>query len=568
MGDQAVHTRDGQELAWPGHTGNWQRWDNDLGTLNLITPAKVLEGIAAVSQGRVIACSRPITSVDPTRTQPVSRHEMTSAGTFATDPERADFEQDHEHSADTLWIRMHGLVNTHADGLCHVGHHGRGFNGVPFGELVSMSAGAARQGITDRLAVVTRAVLADIPRLRGVDYLEPGDGVHEAELRAAAPDVRAGDALVVRTGGTLTAGAGPAAGDRDFHGRWPGLHEDCMNYVRERDVAVLATDAPGDVFPGTSTATTSPIHVIGLTYLGIHLVHNLDLEELAQAYQDQPGKAFLFIVSSLNVPGGTGSPVTPVAILLASAPDRGSFFHERGGSLDRVLAFVHRPPQLLHLTGQVLGGVLGDLAHHGLGRAHGERCVGGDDACHRLGACAQLAGRHHLVDQADVIGPLRGDGRAGEQQLHGDPRRHLQHQRRGPRSRPAHLGLRDTKQRAVRGQAQVAALREQESGAHGDAVDGGYGRLAHLYIAAELGHVVSWRDAGARGRQLGQVPAGAERAITGTGHHQHLGRVVGVEGGHRGEHGLADLFGERVALVRDVDGQPGDTAVGQLVGQC
>lgn len=315
MGDPAAAARNGQGLPWPGHTGNWDRWDNDLGTLNLITASKVLEGIAAVREGRVIACSRPITSVDPTRTQPVSRHEMTSAGDIGHDPERAGFTQDHEHAADTLWIRMHGLVNTHADALSHVGHRGRGFNGVPFSELVTLSEGATRQSITDRLAVVTRAVLADIPRLRGVPYLKPGEAVREAELRTAAPDVGAGDALVVRTGGPLVSGSGPAAGDRDFHGRWPGLDEGCMNYVRERDVAVLATDAPGDVFPGTSTETTSPVHVLGLTYLGIHLVHNLDLEELAEACQQRGSSAFLLIVASLNVPRGTGSPVTPVAIV-------------------------------------------------------------------------------------------------------------------------------------------------------------------------------------------------------------------------------------------------------------
>lgn len=315
MGERDAHAPGDQKLPWPGHTGNWHRWDNDLGTLNLITPSKVLEGIAAVGEGRVIACSRPITPVDPTRAQPVSRHEMTSAGDIGHDPERADFKQDHEHAADTLWIRMHGLVNTHADALSHVGHRGRGFNGVPFSELVTLSSGAVRQGITDRLAVVTRGMLADIPRLRGVPHLKPGEAVREAELREAAADVRAGDALVVRTGGTLHTGTGPEAGDPDFHGRWAGLDEGCMNYVRERDVAVLATDAPGDVFPGTCVETTSPVHVLGLTYLGIHLVHNLDLEELADACRTRGSSAFLLVVASLNVPRGTGSPVTPVAIL-------------------------------------------------------------------------------------------------------------------------------------------------------------------------------------------------------------------------------------------------------------
>jgi kynurenine formamidase len=307
------------DVPWPGHTGNWHRWPNDRGTLNLITPAKVLEAVAEVQEGLAFGLSRVLDTYDPTRKDPVVIHKMANAGAFEDDEDRRQgtktHEFSHQSSADSIWLRIHGMTNTHADSLAHVGAYGVGFNGIPFGEMVTMGDGAKRGAITDTLTVVTRGVLADIPRLRGVKHLEPGDSVDVSELRAASPDLRPGDALLIRTGSTLTGGIPPVPGDPNYVGIWSGLHANCMDYIRERDVAVLATDGPGDTFPSTIPECDSPIHVLALVFLGLHLIHNMDLESFSEECFERGRNSFMFSVSSINIPHGTGSPITPIAIL-------------------------------------------------------------------------------------------------------------------------------------------------------------------------------------------------------------------------------------------------------------
>jgi kynurenine formamidase len=307
------------EVPWPGHTGNWHRWPNDRGTLNLLTPEKVFEAVAEVRDGRPYPLSRPLCPDDPTRGDPVVQHKMVNAGGFEADLERREgtkaHQFRHQSSADSVWLRIHGMVNTHADALSHVGAYEVGFNGIPFSDMVTMDEGAKRGAITDGLALVTRGVLADVPRLRGVEHLEPGDSVRAHELRQLTPTLRPGDALLVRTGSTLTGGIAPVPGDENYVGVWSGLHADCMDYVRERDVAILATDGPGDTFPSPIPECDSPIHVLAIVFLGLHLIHNMNLEELAQVCAERDRSSFFFSVASLNIPHATGSPVTPIAIL-------------------------------------------------------------------------------------------------------------------------------------------------------------------------------------------------------------------------------------------------------------
>src|SRR5689334_12219562 len=117
--------------GWPGHTGNWGRWPNDRGTLNLITPQVVLRAVQTVSQGRVFDLSRPVTGREPLRAEPGFVHTMLAAGAWDLEPERPES----LNASDKVAYRIHGMVNTHLDALSHVGFAGFGFNGVPFADL-------------------------------------------------------------------------------------------------------------------------------------------------------------------------------------------------------------------------------------------------------------------------------------------------------------------------------------------------------------------------------------------------------------------------------------------------
>lgn len=300
---------------WPGPFGNWGRWQDRGGTLNLITPEVVTKAAGLVRSGRVFACASPLTPEDYPDDlaelldfhEPGFQHRMLSA---------VEFQPTKFAAADRISVTVHSLENTHLDALSHVGHHGRGFNGIPVEDMVDMEAGAKVAPVTDTPAIVTRGVLVDVPRIRGIEHLRPGDWVTPEDLEAGAPDAGPGDALIVRTGRWLAPVVRPGdpGSSGDIHGDWPGLHVDAMGFVAERDVAVVGTDSTGDTFP-LPTPHLPTIHILAEVYLGLPLIHSMDLEELADACAEEDRNDFLFCVAPLHIPHGTGSPVTPICIL-------------------------------------------------------------------------------------------------------------------------------------------------------------------------------------------------------------------------------------------------------------
>ena len=207
------------------------------------------------------------------------------------------------------------MVNTHLDALAHVGHDGKGFNGTDFGDMVTKEGGVKIAAISDARAIVTRGVLIDIARMRGVSHLHPGEYVKPEEIESVADRLEPGDAALIRTGATLEDGL-PPTDDSCRHGTWQGLHPECVEVLGGRDISVLATDCGGDVFPSPyGHIVRSPVHTLCLTYYGIHLLHNMDLESLSQICTEQDRFSFLFVVTALHMERATGSLTSPVAVL-------------------------------------------------------------------------------------------------------------------------------------------------------------------------------------------------------------------------------------------------------------
>jgi kynurenine formamidase len=293
-----------------GVRSNWGRWgaDDERGTLNLITSDNVQRGLAAVRAGAVVSLGQPLdVEAPPYYPQGLDRavkHEMVTAwASNAGGPVQA--------ASDQVHVQCHGLDNTHMDAICHIGYGGIGYNGRPFREMVD-ETGASACDILLAGPVVTRGVLVDVPRLRGVDHLEGGDAVTEDDLRRAAPDLSPGDALVIRTGRARAGDDGRSFTEK--YGRLAGLHHSAMKVVAELDVGLLGTDGSADTFPAVDE-NRLPIHVLSLVHLGVHLLHNLALEELADALAERATKDFLVVAAPLRLPRGTGSPIAPVAVL-------------------------------------------------------------------------------------------------------------------------------------------------------------------------------------------------------------------------------------------------------------
>jgi kynurenine formamidase len=295
---------------------NWGRWgpDDELGTLNFITPETVRAAAGLVSSGRRVSMAIPINTVaGPDNPNPASRF-VTQGHDVPVDGSKVRF------ALDYLGMACHGDCHTHVDALCHISYDGRTYNGRDAAEVM-LSTGATAQDITAvSEGVVGRGVLLDIPRLRGVEWLEPGDAVTRAELDACAElegvELGEGDILVLRTGHhrrRLALGAWdnnpPPAGEGKA-----GVHVDAIPWMHERRIAAFLPDGDGETVPSTVDGVTYPIHPLQVVAMGMLVSDSLQFEDLVAACEAEGRYEFMVVGLPLRLPGGTGSPWNPIAI--------------------------------------------------------------------------------------------------------------------------------------------------------------------------------------------------------------------------------------------------------------
>ena len=284
---------------WMTEHSNWGRWgdDDQLGAANLITPAKRQQAAALVETGEAVSLGHDVTDdlgSDPNR--PFGLNMIISF-----DPDRI---------RDRLDIDYHGGFFTHLDAICHVVYDGRIYNGHDMRETVT-DAGCEHLGITGlKDGVVTKAVLVDVPRLRGVPHLAPGtrvyrEDVEEWEERTGAA-VEPGDILLIRTGRWArrrAEGGGNAGMDASF-----------LPLLAERDVALFGSDTAHELRDNIPGLDVTVIHKFMVVARGMNLFDNLDLEEAAETAARLGRWEFLFMASPVRVPKGTGSPINPIAV--------------------------------------------------------------------------------------------------------------------------------------------------------------------------------------------------------------------------------------------------------------
>ena len=279
------------------------------GALNNITPAHVLGAVGEVRSGKTVSLARPVEDRPSADNPEPCRHEMTGG----TD--------DHAHGAglhfamDRFVMNVHGNADSHIDALCHVIYNSKLYNNVSVDTLTPTGASALSIDVAGD-GIVGRGVLLDIPRVRGVPWLEPGDHVTVDDLTAAesAEHLRVdrGVLLFVRVGHSRRrAEVGPwnAADAR------AGLHPTAMEFLAERRVSVLGSDGNNDTAPSMTEGVDFPVHVLAINAMGLHLLDYLQFEDLAELCQQDDRWSFLCVIAPLRLPAATGSPVNPIAIL-------------------------------------------------------------------------------------------------------------------------------------------------------------------------------------------------------------------------------------------------------------
>jgi kynurenine formamidase len=298
---------------------NWGRWgpEDEVGAVNFISPSKRVEAAKLVRTGTVISLALPLDANGPQtgaygRTNPL--HFMLQDG-----GDIASGAQDHmlnRYTDDAIYMPLQ--CSTQWDSLAHIFHDGQMYNG--FGLEQVDSQGAHRNAITAvKDKVVSRGVLLDLPRWRGVDWLPVSEVIHAAELEACAEaegvEIGEGDVVLVRTGQIAQVRAAGSWGSY-AGGPAPGLAVDTCHFFCPRHVAAVATDTWGvEPQPNETTDIFQPLHVILLVSAGMLLGEMFDLEELAAYCAREHVYEFLFVAPPLNVTGAVGSPINPLAIL-------------------------------------------------------------------------------------------------------------------------------------------------------------------------------------------------------------------------------------------------------------
>lgn len=313
---------------------NWGKWgpDDQLGTLNYITSDKIIQAAQLVRKGRVFPLSIPLQADGPWQANGFRRNPIHIMTVDGGDQDIAHYlagrDSSIESQISSLWqgpmrfnddyIIMPLQAGTQWDALSHVYYDGQLYNGYPASAVTSF--GATKDSI-DQIAekgmVVTRGVLLDVARHRGVKYLAPNTIVYPEELeevtKAQNVRIEAGDVVLVRTGWWVN-----FLETRDGHS-WtlgsPGLSWRCAEWLHEKRAAAVACDNIAvEVSPSEIEGVTLAFHLLTIRDMGLMLGEMWNLEALGQDCADDKVYEFLLVAQPLLVTGAVGSPVNPLAI--------------------------------------------------------------------------------------------------------------------------------------------------------------------------------------------------------------------------------------------------------------
>ena len=310
-------------VRWEEELSNWGRWgpDDRRGTLNLITPEKTVDAAQSIREGREVSLQIFPGHVNFARAADSWRHAESWHWMTSIDPETGEA----QGALDAVRFGLHDGVLSHMDALCHYwgsesspaqrieGDRQVTYNGYDF---VLTPRGCAVLGIDEQgPGNMTRGVLFDIPRLKGVDFLEPSTPIFVEDLEAweeqAGVRIGEGDVMILRTGRWAL---------RETEGPWnfnlggAGLHASTLPWLHERGVSVLVSDARAGVVPSGVAGSPVPIHQVTQVVMGLPLVDNGWTEDVAETAAELDRWDFAVVWKVNHIPGGTASPFNALAI--------------------------------------------------------------------------------------------------------------------------------------------------------------------------------------------------------------------------------------------------------------
>ena len=303
-----------QLFRWiDGEISNWNKWGkgDQKGTLNYLTDDHTLRAIKLIESGEKVSCSKTITFENSTSLKVAPNHFMISAG----DTYRENENHERQVAMDYFGLVFHGHSITHVDSLAHFFWNGKTYNGRP-SSVVSTEKGATEfDVIPAKGGIITRGILVDVPKLRGVEYIEKGDGVGLEDIKQFENEsgikIGNGDVILLRTG---QLGKTSTKGPINIENGSAGPSPDILPFLYEREVSIMGSDTGNDIAPNPYEKFTNPIHQIGIVSMGLWILDNAWLDDLSETCEKNKRWEFAINILPLPMKTVTGSPVNPMAI--------------------------------------------------------------------------------------------------------------------------------------------------------------------------------------------------------------------------------------------------------------
>jgi kynurenine formamidase len=303
-----------------GAPSNWGRWgaDDQVGCLNLLDPAQVLRGVAAVRHGRVFTLQMRIGEAGGELMYPgraSARHVVTQDRQSYLDGRADPLPGGLQYADDAITMYLQGT--THVDGLGHAWYGDQIWNGVAAETTNGGMEYASVLPIAER-GIVGHGVLLDMARHRGKDLLGPGETFGHEDLLACASAqgvaISGGDIILIRTGWPRHwhRAADVASSRLDE----PGLRYSAatVNWFRDTPIPVLVTDTIASEATRDAGGAEFPLHGALMRNLGVVFTELAHLDDLAADCARDRQYTFLYTCAPLKIVAGTGGPANPVVI--------------------------------------------------------------------------------------------------------------------------------------------------------------------------------------------------------------------------------------------------------------
>ena len=296
-------------LACSSALGQSERWypsrwgaDDQRGAANRLTPAKVLEAKNLITKGAVYQLGHVY---EPGMPMFGTRHYSLRIPQAFKMPGKNEAVYHDEVISGEL-----GQIGTQFDGLGHLGMGDLFYNGNRRSEF-AQAEGLTKLGIENVGPIVTRGVLVDVAKFKGVDQLPARYEITPADLKGALQregvQIRSGDMVLIHTGwSSLWMKDNAKYGDSE-----PGIGLAAGQMLVDAEVVVVGADTWGvEVMPNPDSSLSAPVHQLFLARNGIYLHENLITADLARdnVYE------FVYMFAPLRLKGATGSPGNPIAI--------------------------------------------------------------------------------------------------------------------------------------------------------------------------------------------------------------------------------------------------------------